>query len=98
MRSTGEVMGVGESFGIAFAKAQLAAGTRLPDHGSGLHEPRRPRQGARDSSWRDSSSELGFTIAATVGTAGYLRAHGVDGRHAGGQGRAGGDGRGRRRR
>ena len=33
MRSTGEVMGVGESFGIAFAKAQLAAGTRLPDEG-----------------------------------------------------------------
>ncbi len=33
MRSTGEVMGVGESFGIAFAKAQLAAGTRLPDAG-----------------------------------------------------------------
>jgi carbamoyl-phosphate synthase large subunit len=30
MRSTGEVMGVGESFGIAFAKAQLAAGTRYP--------------------------------------------------------------------
>ena len=33
MRSTGEVMGMGESFGIAFAKAQLAAGTRLPDEG-----------------------------------------------------------------
>ena len=31
MRSTGEVMGIGESFGIAFAKSQLAAGTRLPD-------------------------------------------------------------------
>ena len=33
MRSTGEVMGIGESFGIAFAKSQLAAGTRLPDSG-----------------------------------------------------------------
>ncbi len=33
MRSTGEVMGIGESFGIAFAKSQLAAGTRLPDTG-----------------------------------------------------------------
>src|SRR5437764_160521 len=34
MRSTGEVMGVGENFGEAFAKAQLAAGTPLPDKGS----------------------------------------------------------------
>src|SRR5213078_4707718 len=34
MRSTGEVMGVGENFGEAFAKAQLAAGTPLPDKGT----------------------------------------------------------------
>ena len=33
MRSTGEVMGVGENFGEAFAKAQLSAGTPLPDKG-----------------------------------------------------------------
>ncbi len=33
MRSTGEVMGVGENFGEAFAKAQLAAGQPLPDKG-----------------------------------------------------------------
>ena len=33
MRSTGEVMGVGENFGEAFAKAQLSAGTPLPDRG-----------------------------------------------------------------
>src|ERR1039458_4915053 len=33
MRSTGEVMGVGENFGEAFAKAQLGAGTPLPDKG-----------------------------------------------------------------
>ncbi len=33
MRSTGEVMGVGENFGEAFAKAQFSAGTPLPDHG-----------------------------------------------------------------
>ncbi len=77
MRSTGEVMGIGESFGIAFAKAQLAAGTRLPDQGqvflsladadkvAGLAVARRLR-------------ELGFRIAATVGTAGFLRSRGVD--------------------
>ena len=34
MRSTGEVMGVGENFGEAFAKAQLAAGTPMPDEGA----------------------------------------------------------------
>ena len=34
MRSTGEVMGVGENFGEAFAKAQLSAGTPLPDKGT----------------------------------------------------------------
>ena len=34
MRSTGEVMGVGATFGIAFAKSQIAAGTRLPDSGT----------------------------------------------------------------
>ena len=34
MRSTGEVMGVGESFGEAFAKAQLGAGTPLPESGT----------------------------------------------------------------
>jgi carbamoyl-phosphate synthase large subunit len=33
MRSTGEVMGVGSTFGLAFAKSQIAAGTRLPDEG-----------------------------------------------------------------
>src|ERR1051325_10222964 len=34
MRSTGEVMGVGENFGEAFAKAQLSAGTPLPERGT----------------------------------------------------------------
>ena len=34
MRSTGEVMGVGENFGEAFAKAQLSAGTPLPTKGT----------------------------------------------------------------
>ena len=76
MRSTGEVMGIGESFGIAFAKAQLAAGTRLPDDGQVF------------LSLADSDKvagvgvaiklrELGFSIAATVGTAGFLRSRGV---------------------
>ncbi len=77
MRSTGEVMGVGETFGIAFAKSQLAAGSRLPDAGrvffsladadkvEGLALARR-------------LFELGFELAATLGTAGFLRSHGVE--------------------
>ena len=76
MRSTGEVMGIGESFGIAFAKAQLAAGTRLPDQGQvflSLADADKVAAVAVARALRD----LGFTIAATVGTAGYLRSQGV---------------------
>ena len=76
MRSTGEVMGIGESFGIAFAKAQLAAGTRLPDRGQVfLSLADRDKVHGLDLARRLVS--LGFDLAATVGTAGYLRAHGV---------------------
>ena len=76
MRSTGEVMGVGESFGIAFAKAQLAAGTGLPDTGQVfLSLADRDKDHGLDLARQ--LSELGFTLAATVGTAGFLRAHGV---------------------
>jgi carbamoyl-phosphate synthase large subunit len=76
MRSTGEVMGIGESFGIAFAKAQLAAGTRLPDTGQvflSLADSDKVAGVEVASKLR----ELGFTIAATVGTAGFLRSRGV---------------------
>ena len=76
MRSTGEVMGVGESFGIAFAKAQLAAGTRLPDHGQ-VFMSLADRDKVQGLELARLLSDLGFTIAATVGTAGYLRANGV---------------------
>jgi carbamoyl-phosphate synthase large subunit len=77
MRSTGEVMGVGESFGIAFAKAQLAAGTRLPDHGQ-VFMSLADRDKVPGLELARLLADLGFTIAATVGTAGYLRRHGVE--------------------
>ncbi len=76
MRSTGEVMGVGESFGIAFAKAQLAAGTRLPDEGR-VFMSLADRDKVQGLELARLVVELGFSLAATVGTAGYLRAHGV---------------------
>ncbi len=47
MRSTGEVMGVGRSFGAAFARAEEAASIKAPAHGQGVHLGARSRQGAR---------------------------------------------------
>ncbi|MGD1012794.1 MAG: carbamoyl-phosphate synthase large subunit [Acidimicrobiales bacterium] len=76
MRSTGEVMGVGESFGIAFAKAQLAAGTRLPDVGQ-VFMSLADRDKVGGLVLARQLVELGFSIAATVGTAGYLRSNEV---------------------
>jgi carbamoyl-phosphate synthase large subunit len=76
MRSTGEVMGVDITFGLAFAKSQMAAGTRLPDSGTvflSLADRDKPAglEVAR------AFSELGFSLAATLGTAGFLRAQGM---------------------
>ncbi|HMD31009.1 MAG TPA: hypothetical protein VKG84_03800, partial [Candidatus Acidoferrales bacterium] len=76
MRSTGEVMGVASSFGQAFAKAQLAAGQRLPVSGSVFlsvsdHDKRNAPALAKQF------HELGFTILATRGTAAALRAAGI---------------------
>ena len=69
-------MGIGESFGIAFAKAQLAAGTRLPTEGQiflSLSDRDKPNGVMLARSLR----ELGFRLAATVGTASYLLDHDV---------------------
>jgi carbamoyl-phosphate synthase large subunit len=76
MRSTGEVMGVGDNFGEAFAKAQLGAGTPLPDKGRVfLSVNDRDKAGAVVLARR--FSELGFEIAATRGTANEIRAAGL---------------------
>jgi carbamoyl-phosphate synthase large subunit len=76
MRSTGEVMGIGESFGIAFAKAQLAAGTRLPHEGQ-VFLSLADSDKVAGVEVATKLRELGFSIAATVGTAGFLRSRGV---------------------
>ncbi len=76
MRSTGEVMGIGESFGIAFAKAQLAAGTRLPQSGQvflSLADKDKSNAPALAQQLRG----LGFRLAATAGTAAFLAEQGV---------------------
>jgi len=67
MRSTGEVMGVGENFGEAFAKAQVSAGTPLPDRGLVfISVNERDKAGA--VAVAQKFLELGFEVAATRGT------------------------------
>ena len=77
MKSTGEVMGGADSFGAAFAKAQLAAGNPLPESGTAFIsvndvDKQNVVQVARDL------AVLGFTLLASRGTAAYLRAHGLE--------------------
>jgi carbamoyl-phosphate synthase large subunit len=80
MKSTGEVMGVGKTFGEAFVKAQMGAGTRLPRPGDQLNQvfmtvkdgdKLRAVQVAKDL------VELGFSLIATKGTAAAIQAAGV---------------------
>jgi carbamoyl-phosphate synthase large subunit len=76
MRSTGEVMGIGENFGEAFAKAQLAAGTPLPTKGAvffSVNERDKPVAVEVARKFVD----LGFDLYATRGTASALRAAGL---------------------
>jgi len=76
MKSTGEVMGVGRSFGEAYAKAQLASGVVLPRQGSALISVRdRDKDGAVELA--KILIERGFDIVATHGTAQFLAAAGV---------------------
>src|SRR5207237_6617911 len=76
MRATGEVMGVDATFGLAFAKSQMAAGDRLPDHGTVLFSlADRDKPGGIVAARR--FVELGFSIVATPGTATALEQSGV---------------------
>jgi carbamoyl-phosphate synthase large subunit len=76
MRSTGEVMGISDSFGWSFAKAQLAASNGLPLEGTILitvNDPDKPTVTPIARRFQ----ELGFRVLATTGTAKYLRARGI---------------------
>jgi len=76
MRSTGEVMGIDTTTGMAFAKSQLAAGDSMPTEGTVFFSlaDRDKVVGLRAA---QRFVELGFGIVATSGTADYLREHGV---------------------
>ncbi len=76
MKSTGEVMGIDLDFGLAYAKAQLAAGMRLPTKGRvfiSVKDPDKPLvvEIAKEL------YQLGFEIVATKGTAEVLRQAGI---------------------
>jgi carbamoyl-phosphate synthase large subunit len=76
MRSTGEVMGIGETFGLAFAKSQIAAGNRLPVGGTVFFSlADRDKRAGLDAARQFVA--LGFELAATSGTAAMLDAEGV---------------------
>ncbi|MBI3903047.1 MAG: carbamoyl-phosphate synthase large subunit [Nitrosomonadales bacterium] len=76
MKSTGEVMGVGETFAEAFVKSQLAAGVKLPASGKVFISVREADKPGAAEVGR-SLVQLGFTVLATRGTAAVLGAAGV---------------------
>ncbi|HYS60335.1 MAG TPA: carbamoyl-phosphate synthase large subunit, partial [Gemmatimonadales bacterium] len=76
MRSTGEVMGLADSFGMAFAKAQIAADGSLPLAG-GIFVTVNDSDKPTVLPIARRFHELGFRLTATEGTARYLRSRGV---------------------
>ncbi len=77
MRSTGEVMGIGKTFGEAFSKAQLAAGFKLPLFGAAFISVNASDKEGVVAVAKDLS-ELGFDLLATSGTARALESAGLD--------------------
>jgi carbamoyl-phosphate synthase large subunit len=77
MKSTGEVMGVGRSFGEAFVKSQLAAGVKLPKGGRAFISVRDSDKPFAAGIARDLAA-MGFTLVATRGTAQAIRERGVE--------------------
>ena len=77
MKSTGEVMGIGKSFGEAFVKSQLAAGVNLPRSGKvflSVKDSDKPRA----VKVAQRLVEMGFSIMATRGTANTIREAGIE--------------------
>jgi carbamoyl-phosphate synthase large subunit len=77
MHSTGEVMGVGESFGEAYAKAMMGAGLELPREGTAFISVNDGDKG-QSAVLARKLSRLGFKLVATFGTAARLREVGLD--------------------
>ena len=77
MKSTGEVMGGSDTFGVAFIKAMKGAGQSLPESGCVFISVNNSDKPAVVPIARDLA-ELGFTLSASRGTAAFLRAHGIE--------------------
>ncbi len=77
MHSTGEVMGIGETFGEAYAKAMTAAGLELPRSGTAFISVNESDKGQAVVLAR-RLTRLGFELMATVGTAARLREVGLE--------------------
>ena len=76
MRSTGEVMGWDDDFGMAFLKSQLGGGIRLPAEGTVFISVRDGDKAGAVEAARNLD-RMGFTILATSGTANHLEANGI---------------------
>jgi len=77
MRSTGEVMGAGPTFGVAFAKAAAGAGMPLPTEGAAFISVQDADKPAALKIAR-GLVECGFSLVATAGTQAYLAQHGIE--------------------
>jgi carbamoyl-phosphate synthase large subunit len=76
MRSTGEAMGVDDSFAMAYAKAQISAGNDLPEHGT-VFVTVNDRDKATVTPIVRRLHDMGFKLMATEGTSRYLNTRGV---------------------
>ncbi len=76
MRSTGEVMGVGQTFGEALLKSQIAAGSRLPETGAVFLSVKDSDKAGTIKLARELQ-ELGYSLVATKGTAAAIKAAGM---------------------
>ncbi|MCG3177174.1 MAG: Carbamoyl-phosphate synthase large chain [Candidatus Omnitrophica bacterium] len=76
MKSTGEVMGIAQDFGLAFAKAQTAANSSLPTRGT-VFISVKDRDKQRVGAIGHQLNELGYELVATEGTAKILQAEGI---------------------
>ena len=77
MRSTGEVMGLDKSFAVAFAKSQIAGGTKVPTSGTAFISVKDADKDKILGPCR-KLLELGFKLIATGGTARYLKEKGLE--------------------
>ncbi len=80
MRATGEVMGIAQDAGVAFAKALLGAGHSIPEEGT-VFISVKDSDKSRAVAMAQTFCDLGFKILSTHGTAGHLARNGVPATH-----------------